>query len=197
MLFLKETWTSNMRTTTTMTLSRLSQRNQFPTRSASQFPRLSRNITSVFVCLRPCTVLSVHHEDGITVLPPMFETCGAKNLSWNLASGHSETKTASFRPCVWFFVDDFMLACSDSPFGKHVFDSTNNLYECGTWSHECSHSAANESHKPTTNTPEHGADLRSVSQSTRKKFRSSTCQHIDAETENPKSRHLSCLNFEP
>ena len=106
MLFLKETWTSNMRTTTTMTLSRLSQRNQFPTRSASQFPRLSRNITSVFVCLRPCTVLSVPHEDGITVLPPMFETCEAKNLSWNLASGHSETKTASFRPCVWFFVDD-------------------------------------------------------------------------------------------
>ena len=27
-------------------------------------------------------------------------------------------------------------------------------------SHECSHSAAHESHKPTTNTPEHGADLR-------------------------------------
>ena len=28
------------------------------------------------------------------------------------------------------YVDDFMLACSDSPFGKHVFDSINNLYEC-------------------------------------------------------------------
>ena len=25
------------------------------------------------------------------------------------------------------YVDDFMLACSDSPFGKHVFDSMNNL----------------------------------------------------------------------
>ena len=52
-------------------------------------------------------------------------------------------------------------------------------------SHECSHSAAHESHRPTTNTPEHGADLRPVSQNTRKKFRSSPCHHIDAETENP------------
>ena len=31
------------------------------------------------------------------------------------------------------YVDDFMLACSDSPFGKHVFDSVNNLYEWGKW----------------------------------------------------------------
>ena len=30
-------------------------------------------------------------------------------------------------------------------------------------SHECSHSAAHESHKPTIKTPEHGADLRSAS----------------------------------
>ena len=50
-------------------------------------------------------------------------------------------------PCVWTFrdengvihslclenVDDFMLACSDSPFGKHVFDSINNLYVRCTW----------------------------------------------------------------
>ena len=26
-----------------------------------------------------------------------------------------------------------MLACSDSPFGKHVFESINNLYEWGKW----------------------------------------------------------------
>ena len=50
-------------------------------------------------------------------------------------------------PCLWTFrnenrvihglclvhVDDFMLACSDSPFGKHVFESINNLYEWGKW----------------------------------------------------------------
>ena len=50
-------------------------------------------------------------------------------------------------PCLWTFrdengvihasvlgfVDDFMLACSDSPFGKHVFESINNLCEWGQW----------------------------------------------------------------
>ena len=50
-------------------------------------------------------------------------------------------------PCLWTFrdvngvihglclvyVDDFMLACSDSPFGKHVFESINNLYEWRKW----------------------------------------------------------------
>ena len=50
-------------------------------------------------------------------------------------------------PCLWTFrnengvihalclvyVDDFMLMCSDSPFGKHVFESINNLYEWRKW----------------------------------------------------------------
>ena len=50
-------------------------------------------------------------------------------------------------PCLWTFrdengviqalclvyVDDFMLACSDSPFGKHIFERINNLYEWGKW----------------------------------------------------------------
>ena len=31
------------------------------------------------------------------------------------------------------YVDDVMLACSDSPSGKHVFVSINNLYEWRTW----------------------------------------------------------------
>ena len=31
------------------------------------------------------------------------------------------------------YVDDFILACSDSPLGKRIFDGINNLYECGTW----------------------------------------------------------------
>ena len=64
-------------------------------------------------------------------------------------------------------------------------------------SHECANSAAHKSHKPTINTPEHGADLRSISQNTRKRFRSSPCHHIDAETGIRKSHHLSYLNFEP
>ena len=42
--FFRETWTSNMRTTTTMTLPKLSQRNQFPIRSVNQSPELSRKL---------------------------------------------------------------------------------------------------------------------------------------------------------
>ena len=45
----------------------------------------------------------------------------------------SETTTASFMFFCSVHVDDFTLACSDSPFGKHVFDSMNNLYEWETW----------------------------------------------------------------
>ena len=59
-----------------------------------------------------------------------------------------------------------MLACSDSPFGKRIFDGINNLKDGELESHAYSHNAAHESHKPTTNTPKHGADSRSVSQKT-------------------------------
>ena len=65
-------------TTTMMTISKLSQHNQFPTRSANQSPSYLKScnwsIISVFGCWRPCTVLSMLQEDGITVLPPIFET---------------------------------------------------------------------------------------------------------------------------
>ena len=53
----------------------------------------------------------------------------ARNLSWNLACGFSDTKTASFMLCVWFM--SMTLACSDPPFGKHVLDSINILHEWG------------------------------------------------------------------
>ena len=114
------------------------------------------------------------------------------------------------QPCWWTFrdengvihalclvyVDDFMLACSDSPLEKMSLRALTICTSGESGSHECSHSAVHESHKPTTSTPEHGADLRSVSQNMRKKSRSSPCHHIDAETGNQKSLHLSCLNFE-
>ena len=78
-----------------------------------------------------------------------------------------------------------MLACSDSPFGKYVFDTIKNLYEWESGSHECSRSAAHESHKPTTNTPRTWGGFE-ISQNARKKLCSSTCHDIDAETENSK-----------
>ena len=80
--FLQGTWTSNMRTTATMTLGKLSQRNQFSTRSANQFPSCLEScnwsIISVFVRSRPCAVLSTLQKDGIIVLPLIFETLEAK-----------------------------------------------------------------------------------------------------------------------
>ena len=83
-------------------------------------------------------------------------------------------------PCLWTFrdengvihalclvyVDDFMLACSDSPFGKHVFEALAICMNGKSGSHECSNSVAHKSLKPATNTLEHGADVRSVSQNT-------------------------------
>ena len=125
MHFFKETWTSNMRTTTTMTLSKVSQRNQFPTRSANQFPN----------CLESCnwstisTVLSKPQEDGIIVLPPISETWEAKNLSWNQTCGLFRDENGVIHALCSENVDDFMLTCSDSLFGKHVFDNNNNLCE--------------------------------------------------------------------
>ena len=51
-------------------------------------------------------------------------------------------KTVSFMLCALVYVDDFMLACSDSPTGKHVVESIDNLYEWESGSHECSNSVS-------------------------------------------------------
>ena len=178
----------------------MSQHKQFPTRSANQFPSCLESckwsIISVFVCCRPCTVLSTLQEDGTIELPPIFERWEVQNLSRNLACGLSETKTASFMLCLIHVVTSCWRAVTLHLENKSLIASIISMNgELG--SHECSHNAAPESHKPTTNTPEDVTQLRSVSQNTRKKCRSPNCHHIDAETENPKSLHLSCLNFEP
>ena len=103
----------------------------------------------MFVCGKPCTVLSTLQEDGIMEWPLTFETWEAKN--------------SLMEPCLWTFrnengvihalclvhVDDFKLACSNSSYGQYVFDGINNLYGWGTWESRV------------------GADLRSVSQNTR------------------------------
>ena len=64
------------------------------------------------------------------------------------------------------YVDDFMLACSDSPFGKRVFGALEFCTFEESGSHECSISVTHKSLKPTINTLEHGVGLRSASQST-------------------------------
>ena len=92
----------------------------------------------------------------IIVLPPIFDTWEAKNFSWNLAWSLSETKNGVIHALCLENVDDFMLACSDSPFGNMSLKASTTCMNGELWSHECLHSAAHESHKPTTNTPEQG-----------------------------------------
>ena len=83
-----------------------------------------------------------------------------------------------------------MLVCSNSTFGKQVFDKSMNG-EPG--SHACSHNAAHESRKPAANKPKHRVVRRSVSQNTLKKCHSSACHHIGVETEEKTLLKLSQL----
>ena len=138
----------------------------------------------------PCTFCSTLQEDGYHRVATDLRNKGGAEWTFEGEDGVIQALCLAH-------VDDFMLACSGSPLGKRIFDGNNNLYEWRRGSLACSHSCAHESHKPTTNTPKHGADLRFVSQNTRKKSHSSSCHHIDDETENPKSRNLSCPSVEP
>ena len=143
MHFFKGTPTSNMRTTTTVTLATQSQRNQFPTRSANQLPS----------CLESCNWSS---HQCVRLLKARYGPVNAPRRWYHRVATdlrNMRCEESLMELCLWIFrdekgvilavclvyVDDLKLACSDSPFGKHVFDSLNHLYR-----------AAHESHKPTT-----------------------------------------------
>ena len=53
-------------------------------------------------------------------------TCKVRNPSWNTVCGD---ENGVIHALCLAYVDDFMLACNDTPLGKHVFESMNNLYE--------------------------------------------------------------------
>ena len=164
MHFFRETWTCNV--WTMMTISKLSQHNQFPTRLANQFPSGNWSIISVFDCRRLCTVLSMLRKDGTTVLRLIFETVQVRNPSWNPVCGLSEMKTVSFRLCAWF---TSMISCQRVVTLHLANMSLKALTICmsgGSGSHECSNSVAHKSLKPTISTLEHGVDSRSASQNT-------------------------------
>ena len=75
-----------------------------------------------------------------------------------------QMKTVSFMLCAWFTA---MTSCWRAVTLHLENMSLTVLTICTTGesgSHECSNSAAHKSHKPTINTPERGADLRSASQ---------------------------------
>ena len=63
-------------------------------------------------------------EDGTTDLRNMRgEECIMEPSLWTFRD-----EDGVIHALCLVYVDDFMLACSDSPCGKHVFDSINNLY---------------------------------------------------------------------
>ena len=124
---------SNMLTMTMMTISRLCQHNQFLTRSANLSPELSQK-------------LQLEHHQCVRLLKAVYGLVSAprrwyQRVEKDLRNLRDEEYI--MEPCLWTFreesgvmhalcllyVDDFMLACYASPFGKHVFDSVNNLYE--------------------------------------------------------------------
>ena len=97
-------------------------------------------------------------EDSITEVPPIFEKWEAKNLSWNLACGVSETKNGVNQALSLVYVDACWRAVTLHLENVSLMAPTICMKrELG--SHACSHNAAHESHKPTTNTPKHGADV--------------------------------------
>ena len=89
---------------TMMTISKLSKFNQFPTRSANHSPSFSK-------------IASGAGEESV------MEPC-----LWTLRD-----ENGVIHALCLVYVDDMMLACGDSPFGQHVFESINNLYEWTKW----------------------------------------------------------------
>ena len=120
---------------------------------------------------------------------------------------HMRGEESRMEPCLWTFRGDkcviqalcsvyVVIACwrAVTLHLENVSLTAAKLCLAGEHgSHACSHNVAHGSRDFVTNTRKHWRILRSVSQNTRK----SVSNHIDLETENPKSLHLSCLNFEP
>ena len=131
--------------------------------------------------------LQLEHHQCVRLLKAVYGLVNAPRRWYDRVAtdlGNMRGEESLMEPCLWtfrdengvihalclVFVDDFMLVTlhlenmSSTISSVHAVRCTN-------------HTSLRQ------NTPEHGADLRSVSQNTRKKFRSSPCHHIDAETE--------------
>ena len=128
------------------------------------------------LCWQPYSAWSMLQEDGITELPPIFETWEAKNLSWNLPCGLIETKTVSFKPRGWCkLMISYSRAVTQHSGSKSLTKSTNCMNE-QHGRHACTRNAAHESRKTTTNTPR-STFTEYV------KSHSSTCHDMDVERE--------------
>ena len=94
--------------------------------------------------------LQLEHHQCIRLLKAVYGLVNAPRRWYHRVATdlrNMKGEESVMEPCLWTFrdengvihalclvyVDDFMLACSDSPFGKHVFESIKNLYEWGKW----------------------------------------------------------------
>ena len=128
---------SCMRTRTTMTLAKIESAQPISDTFCEPVPEWSRK-------------LQLEHHQCVRLLKAVYGLVNAPrrwchHVAPDLRNMRGEESL--MEPCLWTFrdengvihalclvyVDDFMLACSDSPFGKHVFHRINNLYEWGTW----------------------------------------------------------------
>ena len=94
--------------------------------------------------------LQLEHHQCIRLLKAVYGLVNAPRRWYHRVATDLRNLTGEesvIEPCLWTFrdengvihalclvyVDDFMLACSDSPFGKHVFENINNLFEWSKW----------------------------------------------------------------
>ena len=127
--------------------------------------------------------LQLEHHQCIRLSKAVYGLLNAPRRWYHRVATDLQTLTGEesvMEPCLWTFrdengvihasclvyVDDFMLACSDSPFQNMSLRALPicTSGECG--SHECWNSVAHKSLKPTISTLEHGVNLRSASQNT-------------------------------
>ena len=114
--------------------------------------------------------LQLEHHLCIRLLKAVYGLVHApRKLYHRVATDLRTNEEFVMGPCLWTFpdengvihalclvcVDDFMLTCSDSPFGKHIFESSDNSYEWESGRYECSNKVAHKSLKPTISTLEH------------------------------------------
>ena len=94
--------------------------------------------------------LQLEHHQCVRLLKAVYGLVNAPRRWYHRAATdlrNMRGEESIMEPCLWTFrdengvihalclvyVDDIMLACSVSPFGKHVFHSINKMYEWRKW----------------------------------------------------------------
>ena len=161
MHFFRETWTSNVWTTMTMmTISKLSQHNQFPTRSANRSRVDSKAATgapSVYIRLLKAvySLVNAPRRWYHRVATDPRNMRGEESLMETLLVDLPR-RERSFMLCVWYMLMTSCWRAVTLHLENMSLIASTICVNGELWSQECTHSAAHESHKPMTNTPEDG-----------------------------------------